>query len=173
MDVKDELARYGLKVDQYNILRKANGRPACPNALLEAVVSKKLSSGLNAAEDTLYGQLIMTLARIVLNNKAMKHQEESLRMECFSAMMEVIADVERNFDWNHGSKYYSYLFNAMYHSGVHVLEGSNKRRALAEAMAESMADKYMDCGCRVGPSSSTSTSEGIRQRYVALRPGCA
>ena len=173
MDVKDELARYGLKVDQYNILRKANGRPACPNALLEAVVSKKLNSGLNAAEDTLYGQLMFTLARIVLNNAKFKRQEDSVRAECFSEMMLAFEGAERCFDWSKGSKYYSYLFRCMYTNGIHVLEAKNKRVELQERLTESMADKYMDCGCRVGPSSSSSTSEGIRQRYVALRPGCA
>lgn len=164
MDIKTELTEFGLALDGYGILRKPNGRPSCPNELLEKVVRKKMSDGLTPAEENLYGYLVMTLARIVLNNKVMKHQEESLRMECFSEMMTVINDVERNFDWGHGSKYYSYLFNAMYHAGIRVLVQKNRRLAVAANFMKEEAEKYLYCGCRVGPVGS-QTAEGEARRY--------
>ena len=168
MDIKAELNNYGLKLDQYQILRKADGRPSCPNELLEKVVKHKQKNGLNGSEENLYGWLIMTLARIVLNNVKFQHQEETLRMECFSEMMTVINSVESNFDWSKGSKYYSYLFNSMYHAGIHVLEGSNKRNAIATAIDEKMHDEYLDCGCRVCPVQHTTSATSTRQYYTRL-----
>lgn len=173
MDVEEELKLRKLTIDEYGILRNGSGRPRCPNDLLESVVRKKLENNMDLPLERLYGVLLMTLARIVLNNAKFKRQEDSVRAECFSEMMLAFEAAERCFDWSKGSKYYSYLFRCMYTNGIHVLEAKNKRVELQERLTESMADKYMDCGCRVGPSSSTSTSEGIRQRYVALRPGCA
>ena len=173
MDVESELRSRKLAIDGYGILRNGSGRPRCPNDLLESVVKCKLGGSMDPETERLYGVLLMTLARIVLNNAKFKRQEDSVRAECFSEMMLAFEGAERCFDWSKGSKYYSYLFRCMYTNGIHVLEAKNKRVELQERLTESMADKYMDCGCRVGPSSSTSTSEGIRQRYVALRPGCA
>lgn len=160
------LDEFGLRLDTYGILRKANGRPNCPNELLERVVRRKLSAGLTSIEDRLYGHLAMTLARIVLNNRAFKYQEESLRMECFSEMMTVLADCERNFDWKHGSKYYSYLFNSMYHAGIHVLEQSNRRTELAANLIQERADSFLNCGCRVCPSSAQSLEQNVRTYYL-------
>lgn len=166
MNIQNELQRYNLKVDQYSILRKPNGRPCCNNDLLEAVVRKKLEEGLSAEEELLYGYLLMTLARIVINNKAIKYQEESLRMECFSEALTVMADVERNFKWDHGSKLYSYMFNAMYHACIHVLEQSNKRRALIEAIQEKRTDEYLDCGCKIGPVCASTAPDGGKLYYT-------
>lgn len=166
MTIAQYIAEYGLRLDGYGILRKPNGKPNCPNELLERIVRKKISQGLSPVEENLYGYLAMTLARIVLNNKAMKYQEESLRMECFSEMMTVLSDVERNFDWDHGSKYYSYLFNSMYHAGIHVLEQSNQRTELSTNLINERADSFVNCGCRIGPVGSQTTEGEVRKYFV-------
>lgn len=166
MDMYNELSEYNLTVDQYGILRNPKLRPHCPNELLEKVVRKKLSVGLSTEEDRLYGHLLMTLARIVLNNAKFKHQEENLRMECFSEMMTVFDAVERCFDWSKGSKYYSYLFNSMYHAGIHVLESKNKRNDLQTNLISKMMDDRLDCGCRVGPVSSSTQEADVRRYFV-------
>ena len=166
MTITQYISEYDLKLDSYGVLRKGNGKPNCPNELLERIVKKKLGQGLTPVEENLYGYLAMTLARIVLNNKAMKYQEEAVRMECFSEMMTVLADVERNFNWDRGSKYYSYLFNAMYHAGIHVLEQKNMRTELAANLIQERMDSFLDCGCRIGPVGSQTTEGDIRKYFI-------
>jgi hypothetical protein len=166
MDIKNELSAYKLTVDQYGILRNPKLRPRCPNELLEKVVKKKLSTGLSAQEEQLYGNLLMTLARIVLNNAKFKHQEENLRMECFSEMMLAFEGAERCFDWGKGSKFYSYLFRCMYTQGIHVLESKNKRSDLQTNLISKMMDDRLDCGCRVGPVCSSTQDSDVRRYFV-------
>lgn len=122
-----------------NIIRKKVGKkwnPSCPNELFQPLVVKKTKNvTLNEKEDTLYGQCILSLIEIVLNNCKFRYQKEEIKDECRGEMLhDVLVAVPKYFDETKGSTAYSYAFRVCYVAGIHVLEKMNKMNELFEKL---------------------------------------
>ena len=130
-DVKD------YKICEDNIIRRRVGskwNPACPNHLLQPLLEKLQDNGsLSYADDLLYGQCILSLIEIVLNNKHFKLQTDEIKDECRGEMLkDVLVNCPKTFDRTKGSTAYSYCFRTCYTAGIHVLERFNIMRELLE-----------------------------------------
>lgn len=89
--------------------------PSCPNSLFEPLLVKKIAQGkLSEKEDMLYGQLILSLVEIVLNNPKFKYQSEYLKDDIRLEMIEdILTNVPKTFNPTKG-KAYSYAFRTAY-----------------------------------------------------------
>ena len=129
------------KICNDDIIRRKVGKkwnPSCPNEWFQPLVIKKVNNeNLTPKEDTLYGQCILSLIEIVLNNCKFRYQKEEVRDECRGEMLhDVLTALPKNFDATKGSTAYSYAFRVCYVAGIHILEKMNKMNELFEKLDE-------------------------------------
>lgn len=120
-----------------NIIRRSRkgrgGRtvlsPACPNEWYQPLLVALQKAGrLPPAEDTLYGQCILSLVEIILNNAKFKYQDQDIKDECRGAALEcIVTNVPMYYDPSKG-KAYSFAFRCGYTAMIKVLEAWNERR---------------------------------------------
>ena len=120
------------KICEDNIIRRRVGtkwNPACPNDWFQPLVEKiQNNNKLTPKEDQLYGQCILSLVEIILNNKKFKYQDWDIKSECQSEMLhDILVNMPTNFDKTKG-KAYSYAFRIGYVAGIHILEKYNDIR---------------------------------------------
>ena len=121
------------KIGSDNIISKHVGKkwnPSAPNFILQPLVEKLQDEGkLDPKEEKLYGQCIMSLIEIVINNQHFKYQDEDIKDECRGDGLEcVLLALPKNFDRNRGSTAYSYAFRCIYTAMIHVLERWNDKK---------------------------------------------
>lgn len=130
----------GLKICNDNIIRDKNNHPKCPNILLQELVVELQSKPLDHNKETLYGQLVMSLVEIVLNNKHFKYQAEEIKDDCrIEAYPCILEGCKKTFDSSKG-KAYSYAFRCAYTSMIHVLERNNKNNEMIEKIREELEE---------------------------------
>lgn len=115
-----------------NIIRKRVGKkwnPTVPNSIFQPLLEKLQKDGKLAPRDeNLYGQCILTLVEIVLNNVHFKYQREEVKDDCRGAALEnLIVNLPKYFKPAKGSTAYSYAFRCAYTAMIKVLEGWNDR----------------------------------------------
>lgn len=91
------------KICDDNIIRRKVGskwNPACPNIWLQPLLEKLQDKGvLDYKDDLLYGQCILSLVEIVINNKKFKHQDEIIKEECRGEMLQdILCNAPKTFD---------------------------------------------------------------------------
>lgn len=130
--------------------RDKQGKPKCYNPVFEdLLVRRQHGVPLTTREDDMYGKMIMTLVKIVLNNVHFKHQEQSLRDECASfAYVDAMPLIEQYFKQGKGTAY-SFAFRVIYTRMTRVLEDSNQRKDLLTNLIEKTLDGILDCGHKV------------------------
>lgn len=129
-------------ISEDNIIRRKVGNkwnPACPNNWFQSLVEKlQDNKKLDYKDDLLYGQCIMSLIEIVLNNVKFRFQKEEVKDEMRGEMLEdMLTGVPKLFDRTRGSTAYSYAFRIAYVAGIHVLERKNIENDLFESLEES------------------------------------
>lgn len=129
------------KIGADNIIRRKVGckwNPACPNDWFQPLVEKLQDNGsLSPKEDLLYGQCILSLIEIVLNNVKFRFQTDEIKEDCKGEMLkDVLFGLPKSFDRTKGSTSYSYAFRICYTSGIHILEKWNKYNELFESLDE-------------------------------------
>lgn len=132
----NELAsvRYSLRQDGVWIDRR--GLPKCYNPVFQDLVTRQQDGEkLSYLENELYGQLLWSLAAIVIKNTKFRHQDPEIKFECKAEMVSnVLEKALRNYDPTKGAAY-SYCYRLMYTAAVHVLEAMDDRRALDRALS--------------------------------------
>lgn len=132
----NELAsvRYSLRQDGVWIDRR--GLPKCYNPVFQELVTRQQDGEkLSYLENELYGQLLWSLAAIVIKNTKFRHQDPEIKFECKAEMVSnVLEKALRNYDPTKGAAY-SYCYRLMYTAAVHVLEAMDDRRALDRALS--------------------------------------
>lgn len=120
-------------------------QPKCYNPVFQKLVERiqDNTEPLTEREYNLYGQLVMTLVQIVLNNHHFKFQDPEIKDECrLEAYCCLLEAGPKNFDRNFGSTAYSYYFRLAYTSMIHVLESKNRRTEIENVLREAY-DDYM------------------------------
>lgn len=135
-----------------DIYRDAKGYPKCYNGVFQELVERQKSGiPLSRREYEMYGMLLRTLVKIVLNNHKFKFREPELKDECaLEAYCEVLPALPRYFNPEKGTAY-AYAFRVVYTSMIHVLEANNVRNQLATNLIEKAEDDRVDTGHKVGP----------------------
>jgi hypothetical protein len=89
---------------------------------------------LSYQDEQLYGQLLMTLCKIVMKHHVFRNQRPEVKEEC---LMEGLANIlekgVRGFNPEKG-RAYSYLYRLCYTAGIHTLEAKNDRVSLDAAL---------------------------------------
>ena len=101
-------------------------RPICNNDILQDLAIKRQNKSITEEENELLGNCILTLIKIVLNNKTFRYQSEDIKEEIISeSTLDTLTALERGlFDSSKG-KAYSYIFRLCYVAGIHVLRDKN------------------------------------------------
>ena len=147
-DYMNEIDEKGYKlVNNIFVVKKSlpKKQPKCYNPVFQKLVERIQDNKipLSEREYNLYGQMIMTLVQIVINNHHFKFQEPEIKEECKTAAYCCMLDAgPKNFDRNRGSSAYSYYFRLAYTSMIHVLEDKNQRTELENSLHEAY-DEYM------------------------------
>ena len=126
--------RYSRRQDGVWIDRR--GLPKCYNPVFQELVTRQQDGEkLSYLENELYGQMLWSLAAIVIKNTKFRHQDPEIKFECKSEMVSnVLEKALRNYDPTKGAAY-SYCYRLMYTAAVHVLEAMDDRRALDRALS--------------------------------------
>ena len=146
-----EIKAKGYTLGNDNIFRDNKKKPKCYNPVFQDLVIRQQDNDkLSEREYNLYGQLIMSLVQIVLNNVKFKFQEFDIREECRTeAYCGLLETLIGGFDRTRGSTAYSYAFRICYTNMIHVLERMNVRKDIAERLQEMYEDMQEDTGHKV------------------------
>ena len=118
-------------------------RPICRNEILEDLVIKRQSGTITTKENDLLGICLLTLTRIVLNNRRFRFQSDDIRADIRSA-----AYLDTLTAMNHGlydpskGRAYSYMFRLCYVAGIHVLQEENKANDITSRLVEVAKETY-------------------------------
>lgn len=126
------------------------GKPKCFNPVFEDLLDR-LHNGfpLTYREQELFGQLFVSLVKIVLNHFRFKKQEHEVKQECEDeAYSEAYPLVIKYFKKGKGTAY-SFAFRVIYTQMIHVLERKNKRQEFLTNLIERYEDDRIDCGHKV------------------------
>lgn len=147
----EEIQNKGYHLDKHNIFRDEKGKPKCYNPVFQDLIERQQDNDkLSEREYNLYGQMIMSLVQIVLNNAHFKFQDPDIKEECKTEAYCCILDsLVKYFDRNRGSTGYSYAFRLCYTSMIHVLERMNQRNDINQKLEEAYYDMAENCGHKV------------------------
>lgn len=118
-------------------------RPICNNDILQDLAIKRQNKSITEEENELLGNCILTLIKIVLNNKTFRYQSEDIKEEIISeSTLDTLTALERGlFDSSKG-KAYSYIFRLCYVAGIHVLRDKNMIKDMTEKLIFSFNELY-------------------------------
>lgn len=131
------------KVCKDNIIRDKKNHPKIDNEVFQNLVIKKQKNEMSKAEETLYGQCIMTLVEIILNCPKLKFQKEEVKDDCkLEAYIAICEGLPKYFKPELGSKAYSYAYRIGYTAMIHVLEKNNKYNEMMKTLIETYNDIF-------------------------------
>lgn len=145
-----EINAQGYSLDK-NIFRDRKHKPKCYNPVFQdLIIRQQEDNNLSSREYELYGQLIMSLVQIVLNNHKFKFQEADIREECRTeAYCGLLESLITHYDKTKGSTAYAYAFRIAYTNMIHVLERMNNRKEIGEKLEEMYYDMQENTGHKV------------------------
>ena len=130
------LKSYRYSLDKDGLFRDHKGALKCSNPVLEDLVIRQKTEKLSYQEEQLYGQLLMTLCKIVMKHHVFRNQKPELKEECLmEGLANIIEKGIRGFNPEKG-RAYSYLYRLCYTAGIHVLEAKNDRISLDAALQD-------------------------------------
>lgn len=118
-------------------------RPICNNDVLQDLATKKQSKTISEEENELLGNCILTLIKIVLNNKTFRFQTEDIKEDIISeSTFDVLSALDRGLYDPTKGKAYSYIFRLCYVAGIHVLRDRNIAKEITDKLILSFNELY-------------------------------
>ncbi len=120
-------------------------RPICRNEILEDLVIKRQSGTITTKENDLLGICLLTLTRIVLNNRRFRFQSDDIRADIRSAAyLDTLTAMKHGLYDPSKGRAYSYMFRLCYVAGIHVLQEENKAKDIENSLLDTFNDLYPD-----------------------------